>query len=49
MAHGLWSRLRGLSVTVGVKEKGTISKGKGRCPASSFATVEKELQVAFRI
>ena len=29
---------------VGVKEKRVISKGTGRCPASSFATVVKNLK-----
>ena len=29
---------------VGEKEKGVISKGMGKCPASSFASVVKKLK-----
>ena len=38
MENGIQSRLRVLDVIVGVKEKGVISKGTGRCAALSFAT-----------
>ena len=38
------SRLWGLVVMVGVKEKGVISKGTGGCPSSSFAAVVKKTQ-----
>ena len=48
MAIGTQSRLRGLAAIVGVKEKGVISKGTGRCPALSFATGVKKTRVAFR-
>ena len=41
---GIQSRLWGTAVIVGVKEKGVISKGAGRCPALSFATVVKNLK-----
>ena len=44
MANGIQSRLWGLAVIVAVKEKGLISKGAGRCPALSFATVVKNLK-----
>ena len=43
MANGIQSCLWGLAVIVGVK-KGVKSKGTGRCPASSFATVVKNLK-----
>ena len=36
--NGTQSCLGGLAVIVSVKEKGVISKGTGRCSASSFAT-----------
>ena len=42
MANGTQSRLCGLAVIVGVKEKEVISKGTGWCPALSFATVVKK-------
>ena len=42
MANGTQSRLCGLAVIVGVKEKEVISKGTGGCPALSFATVVKK-------
>ena len=48
MANGTQSRLWGLAVIVGVKEKGVISKGAGRCSTLSFATGVKKTQVAFR-
>ena len=44
MANGIQSRLWVLDVIVGVKEKGVISKGTGKCPASSFATVVNNLK-----
>ena len=44
MANGIQSRLWGLAVIVGVKEKGVISKGTGKCPALSFATVVNNLK-----
>ena len=42
MANRTQSRLCGLAVIVGVKEKEVISKGTGGCPALSFATVVKK-------
>ena len=48
MANGTQSRLCGLAVIVGVKEKIVVSKGTGGCPALSFATVVKKLKVAFK-
>ena len=44
MANVTQSRLCGLAVIVGVKEKEVISKGTGGCPALSFATVVKKNQ-----
>ena len=44
MVNGIQSRLWVLDVIVGVKEKGVISKGTGKCPPSSFATVVNNLK-----